>query len=63
VKIDTANTDAKATLFANRLAREIRGLTPDELEHMLAILDGAQERERMAACAIPGDAQAPVAPR
>ena len=63
VKIDTANTDAKATLLANRLAREIRGLTTDELEDMLAILDGAQERERRAACAVPGDDQAPVAPR
>ncbi|MBM6580544.1 helix-turn-helix transcriptional regulator [Microvirga sp. BT689] len=49
VKIDTANTDAKATLLANRLAREIRGLTPDELGQMLAVLDQAQERERRAA--------------
>jgi len=49
VKIDTANTDPRATLLANRLAREIRGLTPDELEQMLSVLDQAQERERKAA--------------
>ncbi|NBJ12961.1 helix-turn-helix domain-containing protein [Microvirga arsenatis] len=48
VKIDTANTDPRATLLANRLAREIRGLTPDELEQMLSVLDQAQERERKA---------------
>jgi transcriptional regulator with XRE-family HTH domain len=49
VKIDTANTDPQATLLANRLAREIRSLTPDELGRMLAVLDAAQERERRAA--------------
>ena len=49
VKIDTANTDPKATLLANRLAREIRTLTPEELEALLAVLDRAQERERGAA--------------
>ncbi|HEV2564105.1 MAG TPA: helix-turn-helix domain-containing protein [Microvirga sp.] len=63
VKIDTANTDPKATLLANRLAREIRSLAPDELDQMIAVLDQAQERERKAACGIPGDAQAPVSPR
>jgi len=63
VKIDTANTDPRATLLANRLAREIRGLSPEELDEMLTVLDRAQERERKAACAIPGDAQAPVSPR
>jgi transcriptional regulator with XRE-family HTH domain len=63
VKIDTANTDPKATLLANRLAREIRGLTPDELDRMVAVLDEAQERERGAGCAVPSDAQAPVSPR
>ena len=46
VKIDTANTDPQATLLANRLAREIRSLTAEELAAMLAILDKAQERER-----------------
>ncbi|MBD2747598.1 helix-turn-helix transcriptional regulator [Microvirga sp. BT688] len=49
VKIDTANTDSKATLLANRLAREIRGLTPDELDRMMVVLDEAQERERKVA--------------
>ena len=63
VKIDTANTDPQATLLANRLAREIRDLSPEELDEMLSVLDRAQERERKAACAIPGDAQAPVSPR
>ncbi len=61
VKIDTANTDPKATLLANRLAREIRGLTPDELDEMLAVLDRVQEGK--VACAVPSDAQAPVSPR
>ena len=46
VRIDTANTDPRATLLANRLTREIRSLSPDDLEAMLAILDAAQERER-----------------
>ena len=48
VKIDTAGGDPRATLLANRLAREIRGLSGSELEEMLAILDGAQNRERRA---------------
>jgi transcriptional regulator with XRE-family HTH domain len=46
VKIDTAGADPKATLLANRLAREIRTLSEGELEDMLAILDHAQGRER-----------------
>ena len=45
VKIDTASADPRATLLANRLAREIRGLSAEELEAMLGILDGAQERK------------------
>ena len=49
VKIDTASADPRATLLANRLAREIRGLSPRDLEGMLAILDRAQERERKGA--------------
>jgi transcriptional regulator with XRE-family HTH domain len=48
VKIDTASADPKATLLANRLAREIRGLSEGELEDMLAILDRAQSRDRRA---------------
>lgn len=46
VKIDTASADSRATLLANRLARDIRGLSGEDLEAMLAILDRAQERER-----------------
>lgn len=46
VKIDTASCDPRATLLANRLAREIRGLSGEDLDRMLAILDEAQERER-----------------
>jgi transcriptional regulator with XRE-family HTH domain len=49
VKIDTASADPRATLLANRLAREIRGLSPRDLEEMLAIIDQAQERERRGA--------------
>ncbi|WP_243369074.1 helix-turn-helix domain-containing protein [Microvirga solisilvae] len=48
VKIDTAGMDSKATLLANRLAREIRHLSDGELEDMIAILDRAQGRERRA---------------
>lgn len=48
VKIDTASADPKATLLANRLAREIRHLSGSELEDMLAILDRAQSRDRRA---------------
>jgi transcriptional regulator with XRE-family HTH domain len=46
VKIDTASADSRATLLANRLARDIRSLSGEDLEAMLAILDRAQERER-----------------
>ena len=48
VKLDTASSHPKATLLANRLAREIRNLSGGELEDMLAILDRAQSRERRA---------------
>ncbi len=46
VKIDTASADPKATLLANRLAREIHHLSESELDDMLAVLDRAQGRER-----------------
>jgi transcriptional regulator with XRE-family HTH domain len=46
VKIDTAGTNPRATLLANRLAREIGGLTEDEVDVLLAVLDSAQERSR-----------------
>jgi transcriptional regulator with XRE-family HTH domain len=65
VKIDTASADPRATLLANRLAREIRCLSPRELEGMLTILDQAQERERKGALVVntteaaPGSLRAP----
>ena len=46
VKVDTAGTSPGATLLANRLAREIGSLTETEIEALLAVLDGAQERAR-----------------
>jgi transcriptional regulator with XRE-family HTH domain len=46
VKIDTAGTTPRATLFANRLAREIGSLSDADLEALMAVLDGAQERGR-----------------
>lgn len=46
VKVDTAGTSPGATLLANRLAREIASLTETEIEALLAVLDGAQERTR-----------------
>ena len=46
VKVDTAGTSPGATLVANRLAREIASLTETEIEALLAVLDGAQERAR-----------------
>lgn len=49
VKIDTSGTHPRATLLANRLAREIGQLGEDEVDEMLAILDQAQDRSRRAA--------------
>jgi transcriptional regulator with XRE-family HTH domain len=46
VKVETAGTTPRATLLANRLAREIRGLTEHDVEALLAVLDSAQERAR-----------------
>jgi transcriptional regulator with XRE-family HTH domain len=62
VKIDTASADPRATLLANRLAREIRGLSPRDLEGMLAILDQAQERERRGASPPQASPEAAPAP-
>ena len=65
VKIDTASADPRATLLANRQARESRCLSPRELEGMLTILDQAQERERKGALVVntteaaPGSLRAP----
>jgi transcriptional regulator with XRE-family HTH domain len=47
-KIETAGASPRATLLANRLAREIRGLSEADLQGMLRILDEAQGRLRRA---------------
>jgi transcriptional regulator with XRE-family HTH domain len=46
VKIDTSGARPRATLVANRLAREIANLTDQEIDTMLAVLDRALERGR-----------------
>lgn len=46
VRIDTAGVGPRATLLANRLAREIGSLSEDDVENLLAILDRAQDRNR-----------------
>jgi transcriptional regulator with XRE-family HTH domain len=49
VKIDTGSTTPRKTLFANRLAREIGGLTDEDIVALLAVLDGALDRARRSA--------------
>ena len=49
VVVDTAGLDAEATLLANRLAREIASLDPDELRRLGGILDAAAARREPAA--------------
>ena len=44
VTIDTAGLDPEATLFANRLAREIGLLEGEELRRLAAVLDEAAAR-------------------
>ena len=44
VTVDTAGLDAEATLFANRLAREIDALEPDDLRRLAGVLDEAAAR-------------------
>lgn len=39
VKIDTSQLGPRATLVANRLAREIRALTDEDLAAILAVID------------------------
>lgn len=46
VKIDTAGALPRATLFANRLAREVQSLASDDLDHLLAVLDKAQRKKQ-----------------
>ncbi len=48
VTVDTAGLDAEATLLANRLAREIAVLEPDELKRLADILDEAAIRRATA---------------
>ena len=48
IKVDTASTNPAATLLANRLAREIRGLSEDEIARILRVLDAAAEKSRKA---------------
>lgn len=44
VTVDTAGLDAEATLFANRLAREIASLNVEDLHRLGGILDAAADR-------------------
>lgn len=44
VTVDTAGLDPEATLLANRLAREIAELEPDELRRLMQVLDEAAAR-------------------
>lgn len=44
VTVDTAGLDPEATLFANRLAREIADLGTEDLRRLGAILDEAEQR-------------------
>jgi len=43
-KLDTRSLSATATLAANRLAREARGLSEDDWQALIAILDAARAR-------------------
>jgi len=62
VKIDTASTTPRKTLLANRLAREIGVLREEDVEALLALLDGAQERGRRALALEDKAAAATLAP-
>jgi transcriptional regulator with XRE-family HTH domain len=44
VTVDTAGLDPEATLLANRLAREIGVLDPEDLTRLCAVLDEAAAR-------------------
>jgi transcriptional regulator with XRE-family HTH domain len=44
VTVDTAGLDPEATLLANRLAREITVLDPEDLARLCAVLDEAAAR-------------------
>jgi transcriptional regulator with XRE-family HTH domain len=49
VTVDTAGLEPEATLFANRLAREIAELETGELDRLAAVLDEAAARRAGAA--------------
>lgn len=49
VTVDTAGLEPAATLFANRLARDIATLEPDELASLATVLDEAATRRATAA--------------
>lgn len=44
VTVDTSGLEPEATLFANRLAREVQWLGPSDLAALSSILDGAARR-------------------
>lgn len=48
VTVDTAGLEPEATLFANRLAREIALLDHAELQRLATLLDEAQQRRAAA---------------
>lgn len=44
VTVDTAGLEPEATLFANRLARDIAELEPEDLQRLADVLDAAAAR-------------------
>ena len=48
VTVDTAGLEPEATLLANRLARDIAALEPDELQRLADVLDQAATRRTAA---------------
>lgn len=45
VRVDTSEASAETTFFANRLAREVKNLTPEDVAAMTRILDEALVRK------------------
>jgi transcriptional regulator with XRE-family HTH domain len=48
VTVDTAGLEPEATLLANRLAREIAALEPEDFERLAEVLDAAAARRSRA---------------
>jgi transcriptional regulator with XRE-family HTH domain len=48
VTVDTAGLEPEATLLANRLARDIAALEPDEIQALADVLDAAAARRAAA---------------